>query len=183
MLYLILQSFYFILPAYLANMCPVIFAKLGLLKFLSKPIDGGRQLKGQPLFGKNKTWRGLIAGIIGGLIITGLQAVLFRTSPYFNQLSLVDYRPIWIHLGFLAGFGAIIGDLIKSFFKRRFNIKPGASWPVFDQLDFIFGFFIFTSIIFWPGWTIFFTVCILTLILHPLTNITSYLIGWKKVWW
>lgn len=179
----ILQSLYFILPAYLANMCPVILAKLGLLKFLAKPIDGGRLMNGQPLFGANKTWRGFAAGIIGGLIIAGLQAVLFRASPYFQQLSLVDYRPIWIHLGILAGAGAIFGDLIKSFFKRRIGIKAGGSWPIFDQLDFVFGFFIFTLFVFWPGWTVFFTACVLTLILHPLTNITGYLIGWKKVWW
>jgi CDP-2,3-bis-(O-geranylgeranyl)-sn-glycerol synthase len=164
-------------------MCPVIFAKLGLFKSLAKPIDGGRIMNGQPLFGANKSWRGLLAGIIGGLIISGIQAILFRTSPFFQDLSLFDYRPIWIYFGILAGTGAIIGDLIKSFFKRRVNIKAGDSWPIFDQLDFIFGFFIFTFFIFWPGWSVFIIVCLITLILHPLTNIISYLIGWKKVWW
>ena len=182
MLLLIVQAFYFILPAYLANMCPVIFAKLGLLKFSAKPIDDNRRLNGQPLFGANKTWRGLISGIIGGIIIAGLQSLLYPL-PFFQQLSLFNYPQNWLVFGILAGAGAIIGDLIKSFFKRRINIKAGDSWPVFDQLDFILGFFIFTCLIFWPGWTIFITVCLLTLILHPLTNIIGYLIGWKKVWW
>jgi len=183
MAYLILQAFYFALPAYIANMCPVIFAKFGLMKRLAKPIDAGKQLNGQPLFGANKTWRGFAAGVIGGLVISGLQAVAFRTNPFFHDLSLFDYRPVWIYFGFLAGAGAIIGDLIKSFFKRRVSIKAGDSWPIFDQLDFIIGFFIFTSLIFRPGWMIFTIVCLLTLILHPLTNIIGYLLGWKKVWW
>lgn len=182
MAYLILQSIYLILPAYFANMCPVIFAKLGLLKFLAKPIDGGKNLSGRPIFGANKTWRGLVSGIIGGIIISALQYWLYPVA-FFRQLSLFDYSGNWLAFGLLAGAGAIIGDLAKSFFKRRANIKAGNSWPIFDQLDFIAGFFIFTGLIFWPGWTIFITICLLTLILHPLTNLFGYLIGWKKVWW
>lgn len=178
----ILVSLYFILPAYFANMCPVIFDKLGWLKFLAKPIDGGKKYYGEPLFGANKTWRGLIAGIIGGLIITGLQAYGYRSLFFFN-LSLVDYSAVWIQLGILGGAGAIIGDLIKSFFKRRVGIKAGGAWPVFDQLDFIIGFLVFTGFIFVPNWINILTVCLMTLLLHPLTNIISYLIGWKKVWW
>lgn len=182
MLNVIIISIYFILPAYFANMCPVIFAKFGWLRPLAKPIDGGEMMNGQPLFGANKTWRGLAAGIIGACLITFAQALLYLWPPT-RQISLFDYPNGWLPLGILAGAGAIVGDLIKSFFKRRIGIKAGDSWIFFDQLDFILGFFIFTSLIFWPGWSIFITICLLTLILHPLTNITGYLIGWKKVWW
>jgi CDP-2,3-bis-(O-geranylgeranyl)-sn-glycerol synthase len=182
MLNTIISAFYFVLPAYVANMCPVIFAKFGLLKFLNRPIDSSAKLGGRDLFGQNKTWRGLVAGIIGGIAVALLQAAVYFL-PTFNYISLVNYNDEWLIFGALAGAGAIIGDLVKSFFKRRINIKPGDSWPVFDQLDFILGFFLFTFVIIWPGWLIFVTVCLVTLILHPLVNIIGYLIGWKKVWW
>jgi len=178
----VIVTLYFFLPAYFANMCPVIFDRLGWLKFLAKPIDGGRTFNGQPLFGANKTWRGLAAGIIGGLIVTALQAFAYQRLFLYN-LSLVDYSDVWIMLGILGGGGAILGDLIKSFFKRRVGIKAGGAWPIFDQLDFIAGFIVFTAVIFIPHWSVIITICLLTLLLHPLTNIISYLIGWKKVWW
>ena len=39
---------------------------------------------------------------------------------------------------------------LKSFFKRRIDIPPGASWPVFDQLDFFVGAYVFLSIVHVP---------------------------------
>lgn len=182
MLKLIIIAFYFVLPAYLANMAPVIFAKLGWLKFLNKPIDGGYKLGSDYLFGQNKTWRGLVAAVIGGLLIAFIQSLLFKLT-YFNALSIVNYSDQWLMFGALGGLGAILGDLAKSFFKRRVGIKSGGVWPVFDQLDFIAGFFLFTSVVCYPGWQIIATVSLMTLILHPLTNIIGYWLGWKKVWW
>jgi CDP-2,3-bis-(O-geranylgeranyl)-sn-glycerol synthase len=182
MLQLIIISLYFVLPAYGANMAPVIFAKLGWLKFLNQPIDGGKKWGRDYLFGQNKTWRGLVAAVIVGLIIAFIQSLLFD-YPSFTDISIINYPASWIIFGALAGLGAILGDLAKSFFKRRVGIKSGGVWPVFDQLDFIVGFLVFTYFIAFPGWQIILTIIIFTLILHPLTNIIGYLIGWKKVWW
>lgn len=178
----ILSAFYWILPAYCANMCPVIFAKLGWLKQLDRPIDGGRRLGNQALFGEHKTWRGLAAGTIGAVIICGLQA-LFYQQLWLRDLALFDYSSHWLPVGMLMGSGAIIGDLIKSFFKRRIGIVSGGAWPVFDQLDFVVGAFAFASLVTWPGWQIFTIACLLTLILHPLTNLLGFVFGFKKVWW
>jgi CDP-2,3-bis-(O-geranylgeranyl)-sn-glycerol synthase len=179
---LILKSFYLILPAYLANMAPVIFAKAGLLKFAAKPIDGGKKFGGDFIFGAGKTWRGIVAAIIGGLIIAGLQAFLYG-QDFFRQISLINYPVIWPLFGLLAGLGAILGDLAKSFFKRRAGIASGRSWPVFDQLDFVAGFFVFTYFFVRPSWEIIVTAAFMTLILHPLTNLIAYLLKIKKVWW
>ncbi len=181
MLILILKSIYFVLPAYLANMMPVFFARLHWLEFINRPIDSGMKFRGQELFGNHKTWRGLVAGIIGGIIVSMILASVYFL-PFFHNLSLFDYSHYWLAFGALAGAGAIIGDLIKSFFKRRINIASGSSWPVFDQLDFILGFFLFTAIIVWPGWSIFITACLLTLLLHPLANIIGKLLKLKKNW-
>lgn len=182
MIYLILIAFYLTLPAYVANMAPVIFAKLGLLKFLNKPVDGGKKWGKEFVFGSGKTWRGIVSAAIVGLLIAWLQAYLYQYQ-IFSDISLIDYPKWFLLFGPLAGLGAILGDLMKSFFKRRVGIKSGMAWPVFDQLDFIIGFFVFTYWFAWPLPEVVITVMLLTLVLHPLTNITSYLLGIKKVWW
>jgi len=41
-------------------------------------------------------------------------------------------------------FGALIGDIIKSFFKRRIGKKRGQDWIPFDQIDFILGVLFFS---------------------------------------
>ena len=178
---MILVAFYFALPAYLANMAPVIFGKLGMLKSLSRPIDGGRKLGKQFIFGSGKTWRGIISAVIFGVLVAWLQAWLFNFE-FFNSISIIDYSN-FILFGTLAGLGAILGDLIKSFFKRRLGVASGGVLPVFDQLDFIAGFFVFTFWMTYPPFEVIVTVFVITLILHPLTNIISYLLGIKKVWW
>ncbi|MEI6627760.1 MAG: CDP-2,3-bis-(O-geranylgeranyl)-sn-glycerol synthase [bacterium] len=182
MLILIITSFYFILPAYVANMAPVIFAKLNLLNYLSKPIDGGYKIGQQDFFGKNKTWRGLVAGLIMGILVAFVQSLLVRVS-FFAQISLVDYQHIFILFGAASGAGALLGDLIKSFIKRRINIDSGKSWPVFDQLDFVIGSLLFTWSFYVPTWQVALTIIILTLILHPLANLSGYWLKLKKVWW
>ena len=178
---LILQAFYLALPAYFANMAPVIFAKVGLLKSLARPIDNGRKLGSDYIFGSGKTWRGIISAVILGIIISGIQAWLFGWD-FFRSISVVDYPHIWPVFGFLAGLGAILGDLFKSFLKRRVNIASGRPWPVFDQLDFIAGFFVFIYLLVRPSWHLMLIAAILTLILHPLTNLVAYILR-IKVWW
>ncbi len=110
----------FFLPAYIANMAPVFVRKVNVLAY---PLDGNRTWNGKPLLGKNKTWRGLVFGtIMGG--VTG--AVLQATGLPF----------VW-WWGFILGFAALVGDALKSMFKRQVGIRPGGSWVPFDQLDFI----------------------------------------------
>lgn len=178
----IITTIFFLLPAYFANMAPVIFNNMGWLNFLAKPIDGGFKLNNDYIFGFNKTWRGLVSAIIVGVIITGIQSLLYSNS-YFNGISLINYHRNWLVFGFCAGTGAILGDLIKSFFKRRVHIVSGKSWPVFDQLDFIIGFFVATYWLVMPNWQIVIIAFLITLILHPLTNIIAYFLKLKKVWW
>jgi len=163
-------------------MAPVIFDKLKLLRFLSKPIDGGRKWGSNYIFGSGKTWRGIVSAGIVGILVAWLQAYLYQFQ-YFADISLLVYPQWFVVFGLLAGLGAILGDLAKSFFKRRAGIKSGMAWPVFDQLDFIIGFFIFTYLIVWPMPEIVITVMLITLVLHPLTNLISYGLGIKKVWW
>jgi len=77
----------------------------------------------------------------------------------------------------------LIGDSVKSFFKRRLGRKPGSAWFPFDQVDFILGACLFT----WPfvgfGWEVFVILLVVTPVLHFVVNVIAYFIGLKKVWW
>lgn len=178
----LIKAFYLILPAYFANMAPVIFARLGWLNFLARPIDGGIKVGRNFVFGHSKTWRGLLSAVILATIVTASQALLFNYG-FFRRISLINYQHYFILFGILAGAGAILGDLFKSFLKRRVGIASGNPWPVFDQLDFVLGFLLFTYWLVKPSWPIIIFLFVMTILLHPLTNITAYLLKIKKVWW
>lgn len=171
------------LPAYLANMAPVFAQKLGILKFLDKPVDGGKTIGGRRIFGDHKTWRGFFVGVVLAVAISWLQYFLYQFSA-FQKISLINYPEThWWLLGFLLGFGALFGDLIKSFFKRRVSIAPGAPWIPFDQLDFVIGALVFAAPVYFPVWSAVAVILIFSPILHIATNNIGYLLRIKNTRW
>lgn len=171
---LIVSSIYFILPAYIANMAPVFAARLGLP--LGLPIH-------KRLFGAHKSWRGFYSAYVLALISLSLQYWL-QYSGHFYTYNLLNYEQINIFLyAFLFGVGALTGDLIKSFFKRRTGITAGASWFPFDQLDLVIGALIFLAPFFILPWQNIITLLILTPLLHFTANLLGYFLKLKEVWW
>ncbi|MEO8863341.1 MAG: CDP-archaeol synthase [Candidatus Saccharimonadales bacterium] len=120
----------FFLPAGIANMAPVLAKKVPFVNKIDWPMDLNLKWRGKRLLGKNKTWRGLLAGVLLG----GITAVVVAK---LNHDVVVNIAPFWV--GCLLGFGALIGDAIESFFKRQLDVKPGHSWFPFDQTDYIIG--------------------------------------------
>ena len=178
---LIFQALYFMLPAYFANMAPVFATKIFGNKF-SYPLDFNKTYKGKEILGKNKTWRGLIAGVVIGILIVYLQKYLNQIG-FFKNLSLIDYTRINILLyGFLFGFGVILGDAVKSFFKRRANLKPGDKWFPWDELDFLGG-LILISFVYMPAWLVIFLIVIISPLLPIITNWLGFKLKIKKVAW
>lgn len=176
----ILAITYFLAPGGIANMAPVLGKKL--FPSLAMPIDGGKLWKGKPLFGKNKTWRGLLLGIIVGVFIFFLQQYLYQFS-FFKSISLIDYPKTTILLGFLLGLGALVGDLVKSFFKRRIGISSGKPWIPFDQIDDAVGSIIFAAPIYFVGWAMFIYGIIIYFILNIVVNWIAYFTGIRKEKW
>jgi CDP-2,3-bis-(O-geranylgeranyl)-sn-glycerol synthase len=76
--YEVLQVLYFFLPAYLANMSPVLIGRR--FGALAIPIDGGRTLWGKRILGDHKTWRGLLAGIVAGTLVFELQRSVYEAA-------------------------------------------------------------------------------------------------------
>jgi CDP-2,3-bis-(O-geranylgeranyl)-sn-glycerol synthase len=133
-------AFWFMIPAAVANVVPILSAAAPGLRHLNAPIDAGIQFRGRSLLGHHKTWRGLISGVIAGALVFWLQQILVRhyTSGPADAGDL-GYMYGYPYLGALLGFGALAGDAIKSFFKRQRGIDSGKSWLPFDQLDYIIG--------------------------------------------
>lgn len=179
---IILQALYFFLPAYLANIAPVIIAKIFGHHF-ETPIDFKQSIRGNRIFGDHKTWRGLIAGTVVGMITVYLQQLWYNSSVG-TALSILDYNNVNpLILGGLLGFGALAGDAIKSFFKRRRNLRPGTSWPPFDQLDFVIGGIIAAAFIVKIPLLIIVLIVLITPALHLLSNKIAYKLGLKANPW
>ncbi|MEZ5336316.1 MAG: CDP-archaeol synthase, partial [Methanolobus sp.] len=90
---------------------------------------------------------------------------------------------------FTLAFGSLMGDMSMSFIKRRIGYKRGAPLPGVDQLDFVFGAWLFTYIAS-PVWfaanfttPVIIVVLVLTPVLHLSTNIIGYFIGVKNEPW
>lgn len=177
---LILQSLYLILPAYFANAFGTIAGKL---KLWTSPLDNNRKLVTNYIFGPGKTYGGTIIGIIVALLTVGLQRLLFSIE-FFQNISIIDYQYInWLYLGLLAGIGSVGGDIVASFIKRRLHLQRGVSVPLLDQWDFLIGYLLLISILIDIPQSIIIISFIITLIIHPLSNIVAYLLKIKKVWW
>jgi CDP-2,3-bis-(O-geranylgeranyl)-sn-glycerol synthase len=145
--YEVLQALWFFVPAFLANMSPVLVRRRVVR--LAVPIDGGRTFHGTRVFGDHKTWRGLLAGIVVGVLAYEAQRCAYGLG-LGRGLALIDYAARPVLPGLLLGLGTGVGDAVKSFFKRRVGIAPGHSWPVFDQLDFMAGAYAFVALIYAP---------------------------------
>lgn len=174
-----LQALYFILPAYFANIMPVLVKKLD---FLAVPVDFGKKIGNEPVFGSHKTWRGIFFATFGGFVFFIAQQRLTDFGIFVN-LNLVNYAMLPFYFGAFLGVGAIFGDLVKSFFKRRFAIAPGKRWVPFDQIDLVIGALVFSSFYYVPplwGWAF---LCIITVPLHMIVKHFGYWSGLSNQKW
>jgi CDP-2,3-bis-(O-geranylgeranyl)-sn-glycerol synthase len=165
---IILKSLYFFLPAYFANMAPVLFKWLPLGK---TPVN-------TKIFGGHKTWQGIILGTLTGGVFFWIQKALHEFG--FQKLALIDYSDFSLLLGFLLGFGALFGDLVKSYYKRKAGIMPGKSWVPFDQIDFVIGGLVISFFVYVPPAEVALFLIVLSPLLHVIVNYLGWLLGINK---
>ena len=165
----IAAAIWFIFPAYCANAAPVIFGGGLQMDFGKKFVDG------KPILGSHKTWRGFFAGLVIGTLVGYVQTLLFE--QFLFDYSQFSYSII---LGFVLSLGALTGDLIESFAKRRLNHSPGKSLPVADQIDFILGAFLFSILVSPPSLLAALIILLITIPIHLLTNLGAALLNMKN---
>ncbi len=157
-LYLILGAVYYYLPAYFANGMPIVFGG-------GFPLDFGKNWSdGRRIFGDGKTFQGLVFGIGIGILAFGL-----------IQNNIL--------LAFSLAVGAMLGDLIKSFVKRRLDYKSGQKFFPWDQLDFLIGATLLSSLVQVPPLKFILIIFIITPAAHIVANRISYFLGIKDVAW
>jgi CDP-2,3-bis-(O-geranylgeranyl)-sn-glycerol synthase len=174
-------SIWFFLPAGLANASPIYAVKIPGLRKLGYPLDLNKKIQGKAIFGKNKTWRGLILAIIIGIIAVTIQHFIYIHSSWARSISgPINYKNVnYVLLGTLLGGGAIFGDAIESFAKRRLDIKPGFSWFPYDQIDYIFGGCALTLFIVRLSIQKYLLILIVWFIIHLISSYIGYLTGMK----
>jgi CDP-2,3-bis-(O-geranylgeranyl)-sn-glycerol synthase len=166
------------LPAYVPNPVAALAGGGTPIDFKKNYSDGNR------IFGDGKTYRGLFSGILAG-ILTGL--ILIWLTDTYHLVSLPEPHTL-LSVTLLAT-GALLGDLVKSFFKRRLGKERGAKWPVADMYDLVAGAFLLLFIgdrawlfanVTLP---VFIAILIITPVLHRATNIIGYMVRVKEVPW
>ena len=147
-------------PAAVANAAPVAAHRLLGSRFPT-PIDFGIKLSKHRIFGDGKTWRGLFSGVAAGMLA---------------GFVLGD-----ANTGTLLGLGAMLGDLVGSFAKRRLGMNRGVYAGLLDQIDFAMGALMVT----WWMWTPAEALLILLMVppVHRISNFLAHAGGMKNVPW
>lgn len=160
----------FFLPAGLANMTPPIANKIPTLNKWKTPLDFGKKWHGKRILGDNKTWRGVVcATLVGG--------VTAMVVGKLNANTVVTIHPFVV--GCLLGFGALAGDALESFIKRRMGMQPGKLWFPFDQIDYILsGLIVAVLIVELPVWAAL-TILVVYFGLHIVTTYLGYLLKFR----
>ena len=151
-------TIYMYLPAYLANAAPVIAGG-------GRALDGGRTWRdGRPILGSHKTVRGTASGMVVGVLV-----------------GVVQLDPL---RGLLLSVGAVGGDLMVAFVKRRLGLRPGSPFPVADQLGFIAVAIALVSVLPpAPTWELVVAIVVATVPIHLITNLFAWLLKLKDNPW
>lgn len=161
-----LGALYRLLPAYAANMAAPF----------SKYWPGRNWPISDRWLGAHKTVIGFALGVAAAVVVSlGLSAIAWSpdgTAPSGGWRN-----------GLAQGIGAMTGDALKSFFKRRIAIPPGARWIPADQLDFVVG----AMLAAWP-WLHFgpaevVLVLVFTFFAHIAVNHIAHSVGIRDTDW
>ena len=166
---LLVQSLWFILPAYSANALPVIAKG-------KHPLDFGRNFMGNRLLGDGKTLEGSVTGIAFGTLAGTLQVF---AQPYMPSNFVV----MTTGLAFVLSFGAIFGDIVGAFIKRRLGIPRGGSAPLLDQLDFLTMALLLSAPLQALDVSVYAALIIMTPIVHLSANKIGHYLKLKEVPW
>ncbi len=140
-------------------------------------MDFGRNfVDGKRIFGNNKTFRGFFFGWGVGIGVGLAEGLVFGFQNYPVVFALI------------IPLGALIGDLVGAFIKRRLDIAPGGLLPVVDQIDFVIGALVFSlplALVSWEGlsWEVAIAALLITPPIHLFTNFLAYKLKLKKHPW
>ena len=146
------------LPMLAANQGPGL-ARMLDLKFAKTPVS-------RRWLGENKT----IAAYYMGPVLA--MSVLLVYTVFFPN-------PDWANAGLTPGLGTVLGDHMKSFFKRRLGRPPGSPWFL-DRIDFAIGGGLAAKWYYdWVTWKHVLCIILLAWPIHYFGNRFSHSRGWR----
>jgi CDP-2,3-bis-(O-geranylgeranyl)-sn-glycerol synthase len=143
-----------------------------------RPLDLGRNfVDGMRILGDGVTIKGsffgMLCGMTAGLFMAPFDNPFLPSATFLSKMALA----------FLLSFGAIFGDAVGSFIKRRLKMKRGAPAPLLDQLNFVVGGLLFSALMVKITLEVALILLVLTPIGHLLVNKAGYLLKLKEVPW
>jgi len=175
-------------PAYIASALATIPRGRG------PPMDFGRTWRGdgRRVLGPSKTWSGFLVGGFAAMPFGLIEAALILAAPPNLKLVPTLAPSLLAAVPFVAllTFGAMTGDALGSFLKRRLGRDSGSRAILLDQLPFVLvpialGLAVYPGVyapVFVSAWGILWLL-VFTLGLHTLFNWIGYRVGLKKVPW
>jgi CDP-2,3-bis-(O-geranylgeranyl)-sn-glycerol synthase len=130
------------------------------LSVLAKPMDGGVQWRGKPIFGPSRTFLGIIFTCIT-FVIWGL-----LVSDWVLASSV---------------FLVLLGTLVSSFIKRRLGYARGEHMFIVDQADYMILVGVFAYYFGFAPMGVILLSIVITIILQPIVSYIGYKLGWKKL--
>lgn len=195
---LIGQAFWLAIAVTVTGIAHMVVVKRDLFPLLNVPLDAGRTLGGGPIFGHNKTWRGVVVMVVGAALVGALQGLCFGRWAAEAGVECIDFRQLgrrmvpegvvadlvgyaWVNA--VLGLGYVIGELPNSFAKRRLSITPGATrftlvggfFFLLDQADSVIVALGLGHFAFGYGWPIFWLGAGCLTLLHLSINLALYL--------
>ncbi len=175
MLYLLVRVIWLGLSGALANATPPIATRL--FPKLYYPLDLNRKIKGKRILGYQKTFRGVLTGMLFAHLTFVLQNFFLTRNPESFLASVEpNLETLPAYYGLYLGIGALGGDVIKSFFKRRQGRKPGSPWFPFDQTAWIVGILVMQLVFVNVDIAFVVLTIIMGLIFHFFVKIVAYVI-------
>jgi hypothetical protein len=167
----IAQAFWLALAVTVCGTLHMVVVKNDLFPALRVPIDGGRMLGGERIFGDHKTWRGVVFMVVVSALVGAIQGGLGGAWAASAGAACIDFASFGIGTGpirqasgyalvnALLGFGYVLGELPNSFCKRRLRITPGKTdgglkghiFFVVDQADSVVTALVLGALVF--GWS------------------------------
>lgn len=167
-----LHLYLFIIPGIIGNVAHMIVVKKNWLWFVAMPISS-------KLFGKNKTYRGLLFLPLAMGSVCAIESALL--GPFTHD-TLSDFL-----IGTGLGLTYMLAELPNSFLKRRRGISPGESSGdkkllqlVIDKSDSLIGacvFYYFATAIEMNALLLLFAICFL---LHISISYLLFIMNLKK---
>ncbi|HRI36335.1 MAG TPA: CDP-archaeol synthase [bacterium] len=161
-------------PAFIANGTPVVIKNVPFMRSWTWPIWPS-------VLGANKTWRGLVFGVLSAAFAGIVLLFVAPLDPAFS-VFVEGFSPAEF-VGFCSwlGFAALFGDMAESAVKRRMGHPPGARWMPWDGIDYVLAALVLALPWYVPTTSQALFILLLGPVLSGIFNMISFLMGWKKV--